>query len=304
MKYENDKQKLIFDKIAFTLPVDEIYRMDLVEKLNDPDIYNLYKRKVYKNKSGRYKNNYQFTICNQKTIEISIYPINKKHNFFRLEYNPTNLKKVGRKEMRTLLKMLIGLEEAKKIFFKATITRLDLTLDLFDMEPNLYIYKPRIKQSQIFRDGPYEKLNNITSQVIGSDKSNIRITMYNKNLEQGNSSNLKNHQRIEIRLRNLKTSMANMKYLGEKLLSYFEKLEFYRSDFLDCNFFSKEFKNNTRKFGLNMALNSLNNNTRRIYRRHLKLYRAYPIELDKLNFEKAHKFALESLLHPDYRHLS
>lgn len=304
MKNEKIKQKLIFDKIAFTLPVDKIYRMDLVEKLNDPDIYNSYKRKVYKTKSGRYKNNYQFTICNKKTIEISIYPINTKHNFFRLEYNPTNLKKIGRKNMRTLLKMLIGLEKAKKIFFNATITRLDLTLDLFDMEPNLYIYKPRIKQSQIFRDGSCKKLNNITSQIIGSDKSNIRITMYNKNLEQGKSSNLNNHQRIEIRLRNLQTSMADIKYLGEKLLINFKELEFYGCDFLTDSFFSKEFKNNTREFGLNRALNSLDDNQRRYYRRHLQSFRAYPIELGELNFEKAHKIALGSLLHPDYRHLS
>jgi len=36
---------------------------------------------------------------------------------------------------------LLGLDEVKTIYFHAVVTRLDLTVDCLDMEPNLYIQK-------------------------------------------------------------------------------------------------------------------------------------------------------------------
>jgi hypothetical protein len=195
------KQRLIFDKVTFTFPIDESKRLALLERINDPEFYGPYNRNVYSNTGGRYKNNYQFTIHNGNTIELSLYPKNKNHNFSRVEYNPTKLGKEGRKALRTFLLELLGRDIVKTIYFKATVTRLDLTLDVFNMEPNLYIHKNRVHQSEIFR---VEGSNNIETQIIGSDKSNCRVTLYDKHLEQGQQKGKDdNYQRIEARLRKL-----------------------------------------------------------------------------------------------------
>lgn len=291
------KQRLIFDKITFTFPIDEDKRQSLLERINDPSFYESYNRKVYKHTGGRYKNNYQFTIHNGNTIELSLYPINKSHNFIRVEYNPTKLGKEGRKALRTFLIKLLGIDIVKTIYFEATVTRLDLTLDVFNMEPNLYIHKNRVHQSEIFRvDGT----NNISSQVLGSDNSNCRVTMYDKHLEQGQQKGKNNnYQRIEVRLRKLNCTMA---HLSDDLLVEIEALNFFHADFLTDGRFSKEFKREAKAQGLNFALTTLtDDNKRRRYRRYLEDYRAYPIALDDLDFDKAHHRALSSLLHPDLR---
>lgn len=49
------KQRLIFDKVTFTLPIDENQRLTLIERINDPDFHAPYNRKVYPNKRGDIK---------------------------------------------------------------------------------------------------------------------------------------------------------------------------------------------------------------------------------------------------------
>jgi hypothetical protein len=296
------RQKLLLDKITFTFPVDENLKNTLIIKINDRCFYEPYNRKVYSNKKqGRYKNNYQFTIHGENKIELSIYPINKNHNFLRVEYNPTKLGKEGRVKLREFLIKLLGLEVVKTIYFKTVITRVDLTLDVFDMEPNLYLYKRRIKESEIFFDGNGD---NISSQILGSNTSNCRVTMYNKNLEQGKKTEVNNYQRIEVRLRNLKTSIAGMKECGDVLLRHIKELEFFHADFLTDSYFSEDFKRKVRKEGVNSGINSLSDNQKRCCRRHLEEYRVYPIMIEELNFEKAHNSVLNSLLHPDFRNIT
>jgi hypothetical protein len=291
------KQRLIFDKVTFTFPIDEDKRQSLLERINDPECYGSYNRKVYKRTGGRYKNNYQFTIHNGNTIELSLYPKNTNHNFSRVEYNPTNLGKEGRKALRTFLIKLLGIDIVKTIYFEATVTRLDLTLDVFNMVPNLYIHKNRVHQSEIFR---VEGSNNIETQILGSDHSNCRVTLYDKHLEQGQQKGKDdNYQRIEVRLRKLNCTMAA---LSDDLLVEIEALNFFHADFLTDGRFTKKFKREAHAQGLNFALMALtDDNKRRRYRRYLEDYRAYPIALDDLDFEKAHRRALSSLLHPDLR---
>ncbi len=286
-------QSLIFDKMAITVPINIRKRKLLLNKINTILSSSDYKIKVYGPNGGRYKNNYQVTIHNKITIELSMYPINKSHNFLRLEYNPAKLRKEGRKKLRTFLIKLLGIDCVKSIYFEASVTRLDLTLDIYDMEPDLYTYKKRVKQSDIFR----QDNGDIASQVIGSNNSDTRITMYNKHLEQGEECKT-NYQRIEVRLRRLDTTMAN---LSDDLLSEIKEIEFYNADFLKDARFAKRFKREVQAFGINAALMVLDDNTRRNYRRYLKDYRRYPIDLDNLDFDKAHRIALGSLLHPDYR---
>jgi hypothetical protein len=286
-------QKLILDKVAITMPIVENERLPLLKRINEPDLYEPYNRKVYRS-GGRYKNNYQFTIHDGETIELAMYPIHKGHNFLRLEYNPTKLGKEGRKKLRSFLIKLLGINVVKSIYFKATVTRLDLTLDIFDMEPNLYIYKKKVEQSQVFRG---KENNTMVSQVLGSDSSNCRITMYDKHLEQGIEGNT-NYQRIEVRLRKLNTTMAD---LSEALLSQIKALNFFNADSLTDTRFTKKFKREAKADGINSALMALDDNTRRRYLRHLENYRVFPIDLDNLDFGRAHRIALGSLLHPDLR---
>jgi hypothetical protein len=288
------KQRLIFDKVTFTFPIEEPTRLLLLDKINDPEFYGPYNRKVYKYSGGRYKNNYQFQIDEENTIELSLYPINKGHNFIRVEYNPTKLGKDGRKRLRTFLIQLLGIERVKTIYFEAIVTRLDLTLDVFNMETNLYLHKNRVHKSEIFR---VEGSTQIASQVLGSDNSNCRVTMYDKNLEQ-NQQKDNNYQRIEVRLRKLN---CNMDALNDDLLSEIEALNFFHADFLTDDRFTKKFKRAAKSQGLNYALTNLDDNTRRCYRRYLEDHRAYPIVTTDLDFDKAHRRALGSLLHPDFK---
>ena len=291
------KQRLILDKVTFTFPIDESKRMALLERINDPEFYGPYNRNVYGNTGGRYNNNYKFEIYQENTIQLSLYPKNKNHNFSRVEYNPTKLGKEGRKALRTFLIKLLGIDIVKTIYFKATVTRLDLTLDVFNMEPNLYIHKNRVHQSVINR---IEGSSNIESQIIGSDNSNCRVTLYDKHLEQGRQKGKNdNYQRIEARLRKLNCTMAA---LSDDLLVEIEALNFFHADFLTDGRFTKKFKREAHAQGLNFALNTLtDDNKRRRYRRYLEDYRAYPIASNDLNFDKAHRRALGSLLHRDLR---
>lgn len=295
---ENPIQNLIYDRISFTHYIPESKRPIVITRINNPDIYSGYNRRVFGTDFGRYNNNYQFDIHDGNTIFISLYPKNKNNNFLRVDYNPTKLQKDGRKELRRFLLKLIKVTLVKRIYFHARVTRLDLTLDVFNMEPNIYIHRNLIQCSEIIRD---DETDRIASQILGSDESNCRVTMYDKSLEQGLSSEQGNHQRIEIRLRNLGSTMDQ---LTDELLVEFEKLNFFTGDFLHAKQFSESFCSNAYDNGLNTALYELHDdNQRRRYRRLLERYRAYPISMDgaDLNFDKAHNEALKSLIHLKYQ---
>ncbi len=291
-------QKLLFDMITITLPININKREGVRDRLNDPGFYGQYNKKVYPKVAGqRYNNNYEFSIYNGTIVKLAIYPINKNHNFLRVEYNPTKLTKRGRRELRVFLIKLLGIKIMKTIYFQAVLTRLDLTLDVYDMEPNLYMHKNRVIQSSNFRgDG-----GKLSSQIIGSDSSNCRITMYDKNLEQqgkGKDHNGANYRRIEVRRRKLDCTMNE---LNDSLLEDIKQLNFYNSKFFGDTGFSKRFLDDTLNYGLNTALSKLDDNTRRRYKRYLEDYRAFPFSLDALDFDRAHKTALSSLIHLGYR---
>lgn len=290
------KQNLIFDKISFTLNIPLTKREAVIDRINDPVIYSAYNRRVFGNSnSSRYKNNYQLDICNGNDLLLSLYPKNKSHNFLRAEYNPTKLAKAGMIEFRKFMIKLLKLNLVKKIYFKARVTRLDLTLDVFNMEPNIYIHRNISKCSAIIRTNKI-----ISSQIIGSEASNCRVTMYDKGLEQGLNCKHSNHQRIEIRLRNLDCTMSQ---LNADLLAEFEKLNFFTGDFLKDKLFTKSFRMAAYTSGLNAALYMLDDNKRRRYHRLLERYRVHPISLDRkdLDFDTAHKQALNCLVHRKYQ---
>ncbi|MDP2904410.1 MAG: hypothetical protein Q8N96_15100 [Methylovulum sp.] len=295
-KDSKPKEKLIIDMIAFTSPIKDKKKMSLINRINSPDLKESYKIKVYGSNYGRYNNNYKVEIYDGNSIELSMYPINKSHNFIRIKYNPAKLGKVGRKKLRRFLIKLLGLDILKTLYFHATVTRLDLTLDVFNMEPNLYIHKSKVSRSAIFR----AKNGDIASQIVGSDQSDCRVTMYDKTLEQGHKENGRsaNYQRIEIRMRELNCTMAE---LTDDLMREFEKLNFFCDEFFDDAGFSENFKDDVYDNGLNFALSQLDDNSRRRYRRYLKDNQVYPISLECVSFNEAHREAFSSLIHLEYR---
>ena len=292
------KSILFFDKVAITIPIPKPSRLDLLKKVNNPEFHSSYNRKVYSDRKGRYKNNYQFTIANKATIEVSLYPIKVDQNFIRIEYNPAKLGKEGRKQLRVFIVQLIGISLAKRVYFDANVTRVDLTLDNYQMESNLYIYKPKSKTSSLYRQ---EEGNRILSQVIGSDASDIRITLYDKKAQLlgiNVGSKKATYQRLEIRYRLRGLTIAT---LNDALLKDIKSLHFYCDGFLTDDRFDSAFIADAYHRGLNYAMSQINDSCKRRNRTYLADYRAFPIPVSVLNFDYAHYVAFNRLLHPDFR---
>lgn len=288
-----NKQDLIFDKLAVTIPLSEFNSERTFNRLVHEKIYQHYNGRVYGNNDGGYKNNYRLDIHEKNSVLVSIYPIDPNNNFFRIEYNPNKLGREGRILLRKCLQNILGKQVVRKIYFHATVTRLDLTLDVRDMVPDLYILIDRARNSEIYRD-----INGkILTQKLGSDRSDCRITMYDKNAEL-NNADTNNYQRIEIRLRNLQCTMHE---LNADLLRHFNKIQFYNAGFLADDRFDKQFVVDANLNGLNFALSKCSRNARLCYRRYLETYREFPINVDELDFEATRRRALKNLIHIPYR---
>lgn len=298
MSTTSKEYNVIIDKVAFTMSLDELQQDRVFDRLVNKKLYKEYNGRVYYDDSSyRYNNNYLLEIVKGEYAEVSIYPYDPEHNFIRAEYNPTKLKVVGRKEMRRALIKMLNVGVVKKIFFHAPVTRLDLTVDVFNMQPNLFIHYNRATHSEL------HKVDNIIqSQVVGSDRSDCRITMYDKNAErrsQGKAEIGKNYQRIEMRLRNLRTTMNQLGNSFE-LVDKLESINFFNGDFLLDRSFSQSFRRLASKHGLNMALSLQERNDRICYRRYLEEYREHPISISDEDYSRACRIAFGSLVHTGY----
>jgi hypothetical protein len=151
-----------------------------------------------------------------------------------------------------------------------------------------FIYKTKTNYSSIQRslDGEIE------SQIAGSNESRVRVTFYNKNLEQLDkgeevSNSPRNYHRLEIRLRDLQLTMAR---LDSGILDVFNTVNFYSDDFLTDDWFSTDFREDVEENGLNFALHSVRvSNERRSYLRRLNRYKQEVFSIDNLNFSKPHE---------------
>lgn len=294
------KQKFLIDMIGITQPIEEVDRRYVIRRLHSKEMDMEYKRTYLSTKKkDRYKNNYTFLVHDKTKAKVSAVPRRMEHNFIRAEFNPSKLEKIGRKKVRNFLIKILGIDIVKRIYFHSPITRIDLALDIYDMENDLYVYLPQFKNSIIIRkeDGSDKML----SQIIG--KSRIRLTMYDKLEEQGIEDSAQNYQRLEIRFRDLRCSMHELTSpkITKKLLRPFNILRFYRSSFIDDNRFSEAFINKAKEMGLSAAIYGLDDNMRRRYRRYLEQHRVYPISTKNLNIAKARSVALNSLVHKEYR---
>lgn len=303
---------VFFDKVSVTLPIVESKRIKAKDNIfqlfnNEPnnravnkvnsDLYDNDDRRVkhYREKDGRYNHTFDIDIPIHSNLQqgyfnfkVSIYPKNKSHNFIRFEFNPAKLGEDGERKLWRLLIKILGVKLARTVFYEARLTRLDTTIDCHSPVGKYYMYMNRVSCSEIIRGEDGE----IESQICGSDQSDIRVTAYDK-VEQtkqvyGVDAESLSCIRLEIVNRDLGFAMAE---ISEKLELQFEKLSFYRNDFLADAYFDDDFLAAAQADGLNAALSQLHRNDRKRYLRQLKQYAFDPFKLSKLTL----KPGLESL---------
>ena len=156
------------------------------------------------------------------------------------------------------------------------------------MTEQYFIHKDKTNYSSIQRS----LYGEIESQIAGGNESRVRVTFYNKNLEQleqgEEAANLdEDYHRLEIRLRDLQLTMSQLDF---NILEVFNTVSFHRAVFLRDDWFSTDFLENVELEGLNSALHSLgNSNDRRSYLRRLNHYKFEVFSTDNLNFSKPHQ---------------
>ena len=306
------RTEVFFDKVSVTLPIVESKRIKAKDKLikllnNEPnnravnkvnsDQYDNDDCRVnhYREKDGRYNHTFDIDIPIHSNLQqgyfnfkVSIYPKNKSHNFIRFEFNPAKLGEDGGFKIRALLIKILGMKLARTVFYEARLTRLDTTIDCYSPVGKYYMYMKGVSCSEIIRGADGE----IESQICGSDRSNVRVTAYDKEeqtkrLRVGDAESV-SCIRLEIVNRDLGFSMVDIR---EKLVNHFKKLSFYGDDFLADTYFDDDFLAAAQTDGLNAALSQLHRNDRKRYLRRLEQYAFDPFKLRKLTL----KPGLESL---------
>ncbi len=233
----------------------------------------------------RYGNNFKFTLPTDTKegafdLKISIYPMNKSHNFFRIEFNPNKLGTKGGRRIIRILTQVLGADVAATLFTEGRLTRLDLALNIRKPLGDYFIYLKGLQQSEIILgDG-----GTVESQVLGSPASSKRLTLYNKLVEQCLSdTGDKQWWRLEFVLRNLDCSVAG---IDRELLKYFKKISFYSRALLDDEWFDQSFLQQVTERGLNAALYPLDRNTKAKYLRRLAKHEIHPVDLQRLGFKR------------------
>lgn len=189
---------------------------------------------------------------------------------------------------RKLLVKLLGIDVTETLYFEASITRIDLSVNLLGLIEQYFIHKTKTNYSSIQRS----LYGEIESQIAGGNESRVRATFYNKNLEQLEQgeevANLdEDYHRLEIRLRDLQLTMSQLDF---SILEVFNTVSFHRAGFLRDDWFSTDFLENVELEGLNSALHSLgNSNDRRSYLCRLNHYKFEVFSTDNLNFSKPHQ---------------
>ena len=303
---------VFFDKVSVTLPIVESNRLTVKDKLikllkngpnnrivnrvnSDPHDINDYRVKLYPEMNGRYNHTFHIDIPIHSNLQqgyfnlqVSIYPKNKSHNFIKFEFNPAKLGEDGGFKIRAFLIKILGVKLARAVFYEARITRLDTTIDCYSAVDNYYMYMKGVSCSKI-ECGVDRK---IQSQICGSDRSDVRVTAYDKAKQtkqlHGVDADSVSWFRLEIENRDLGFSMAEIR---EKLELQFKKLSFYRADFLADMYFDDDFLFAVQTDGLNAALSQLPRNDRKRFLRRLKQYVFDPFKLSRLTI----KPGLESL---------
>ena len=284
---KNKVPSALSDKLSGTLPVPDKRKMRVKNRLLKLKEYCKSKNIPAKHypSQDRYGNNFKFTLPTDTKegafdLKISIYPMNKSHNFFRVEFNPNKLGTKGGRWIIRILTKVLGADLAAKFFTEGRLTRLDLALNIRKPLGDCFIYMKGLQQSKIILgdEGAVE------SQVLGSPASSKRLTLYNKLVEQCLPDTGDNHWwRLELVLRNLDCSIAE---IDRDLLKHFKKISFYSRGLLDDEYFDQPFLQHVKEHGLNSALYPLDRNTKAKYLRRLTKHEVFPVDLQRLGFKR------------------
>lgn len=226
-----------------------------------------------------YENNYRFYSKTDDGKEfsflISTTPIlmPRQHqrcgsNYMKLEFNPNKVGYDGAKKIREVMEKLIGEKKTKEIASTCNVTRIDMCVDARKDVSNLFPYYPRCKNMNIYMDDVSKE---ITGFTLGSGKSQIRITVYNKKKELEKKGNFIIDgflYRLEIRVRNLGCNLLDLDIL--KIKNQFSKIIFFNSGIFNEEKFSSSFKSDAQEYGVNKAILNLNRKDRQKYLRILK----------------------------------
>ncbi|PTQ77383.1 hypothetical protein C8R26_10829 [Nitrosomonas oligotropha] len=303
---------VFFDMVSFTVFIVKSERLEVKNNLfqllnsepnnqkinrdnSDPHGISDYRVKHYREINGRYNHTFHFDIPmhsnvkqgysfkeNYFNLKISIFSKNKSHNFIKFEFNPAKLGEDGGFKIRAFLIKILGIKLARTLFYEARLTRLDTTIDCHSAVDKFYMYMKGFSCSEIIRGADDE----IQSQICGSNRSNIRVTAYDKAEQTKQSHGLDAESvswvRLEIVNRDLGFAMAEIR---EKLELQFKKLSFYRADFLADTYFDDDFLVAVQAEGLNTALSKLQRNDRKRYLRRLEHYKFDPFKLSRLTIK-------------------
>jgi len=271
-----------FDMISVTLRIEDHNKIKLKDKL-------LLLLETYKEKGQiakhyfhqeRYGNIFRFEVptdtdAGHFVLKILIYPMDKAHNFFKVEFNPNKLGTKGGRALCRILNKVLGAGGANRLFTEGRITRIDLAIDVYKRVNCFMLMKGAVKSEIILG-----KSGKVESQIVGSETSKSRVTFYDKAVEQGHE---RAWYRLEIVMRNLGFSMSET---PKKLQNYFKKISFYRVTLLHDGYFDDDFLAQVKTDGLNAALHAQDRNVRTRYLRRLSVYQYEPINLRRLSIKQ------------------
>jgi len=265
----NSKRSLFIDHISLTIPVNKTSNKIIIHR-NIKSINSLNEvisLKYIPNFINQYHTSWIITIHqkdNTFKVKISYNPINRKTRFFRVEFNPSKAGDKGIKIISKLLIKILGKQISSIIPSQANITRIDITVDRYNLRYYYYALVDNMTYSTIEAIERNQQPGRDT-QIIGKGKR--RLTIYDKGIEQNSSST--NCMRYEFRIRNPKHTLNNLYKMGNP----FNELHLYDKRIFDDELFSSEFKYNVYEEGIPVALNQLNEySVRRQYVNRLKRY--------------------------------
>lgn len=270
-----------FDKISVTLQIDDEYKLKLKDQLLQ--LLETYKKmgRIAKHYSHqeRYGNIFRFEVPTDTdeghfVLKILIYPMDKAHNFFKVEFNPNKLGTKGGPKLCRILNKVLGAGGANRLYAEGRITRIDLAIDVYKPVNCFMLMKGAVKSEIIGESGKIE------SQIVGSEASKSRVTLYDKAAEQGHEGAW---YRLEIVMRNLGFSMSE---IPQKLQNYFKKISFYRVTLLADGYFDGDFLAQVQADGLNAALHAQGRNVRTRYLRRLSVHQYEPFNLRRLSIKR------------------
>ncbi len=303
MKITRNLPALSLDRISFTFQVNKQNNKQvmssriklLMERANNSKRHWENVRRVKflgenKKRSYKYHQNYMVELnsgWSYQAIFVSIYPLDGRNNFLRVEFNPSHYNAKGQMNLQKLFVYLFGNDFTNRMYEECVVTKVDLAVDL-PREIDFVMSYPRISTSSMrYLSGK------LLEQTLGHARGRTSIKAYNKleeRLQRGGKVNKSvPWTRIELRLRDLRCSIAEL----DSLTAPFDRLVFYPWELPEH--MGKQFIRLVHKEGLPSAVQSRMTGIRELIKQELRgleiylfdpgdIHRQWPRALKSLDF--------------------